>query len=216
MGAQIADIERLRRLFQKEKVVLIGHSFGGLLASLYAMEFPSNVAALVAVCPAPLLKFPVEGKDLFALIEERLPAAVVEEYREFKKRYFDFKNLFKQTEDSLIELGNEFRRFYGLAVSVPQVRHSMSSSMIGGWVAFAMYLSMGMECDYTPYAANVRCPVLVIHGEKDIQTVKQSKSYGVFPNFEFQTVDAGHFPFYENPKELEKIIETFLVKAKVF
>jgi proline iminopeptidase len=42
-------IERIRTILGGDKLVLIGHSFGGFLASPYAAEFPQHVKALVLV-----------------------------------------------------------------------------------------------------------------------------------------------------------------------
>jgi proline iminopeptidase len=46
-GAQIADVERVRRILGEERLVVVGHSFGALIATLYAAEFPEHVSALV-------------------------------------------------------------------------------------------------------------------------------------------------------------------------
>src|SRR5688572_3324907 len=43
IGAQIADIERIRLILKQEKLILLGHSFGGFLATMYATEFPERV-----------------------------------------------------------------------------------------------------------------------------------------------------------------------------
>src|SRR5574341_194723 len=40
--AQVADIERIRRLLGRDRIVLLGHSFGALIAGLYAAEFPER------------------------------------------------------------------------------------------------------------------------------------------------------------------------------
>ena len=53
LGAQVADIERIRQILGEEKLILIGHSFGGFIASLYAAEFPDNVEALISL-PRPM------------------------------------------------------------------------------------------------------------------------------------------------------------------
>jgi proline iminopeptidase len=58
LGAQIADIERIRRILGEEKLTILGHSFGAFLASLYAAEFPENVRALILVAPAEVLVMP--------------------------------------------------------------------------------------------------------------------------------------------------------------
>jgi len=44
LPAQVADIERIRRILGVDKIVLMGHSFGAFLAALYAAEFPEHVA----------------------------------------------------------------------------------------------------------------------------------------------------------------------------
>lgn len=58
LGAQIADIERIRRLLGDEKLILMGHAWGGFLALLYAAEFPDRIDALILVFPADVLVMP--------------------------------------------------------------------------------------------------------------------------------------------------------------
>lgn len=47
VAGSIADIEAVRRASGAEKIVLLGHSFGGAVAQAYAAEFPQHVAGLV-------------------------------------------------------------------------------------------------------------------------------------------------------------------------
>lgn len=61
LGAQIADIERIRRILGEERLVIMGHSFGGFLASLYAAEFPEKVKALILVAPADVWRCPLRA-----------------------------------------------------------------------------------------------------------------------------------------------------------
>src|SRR5262249_47253618 len=74
LGAQIADIERIRRILGDEKLILIGHSFGAFIASLYAAEFPEHVEKIVLVAPASLLVMPIKSGNLFDIVRRRLPA----------------------------------------------------------------------------------------------------------------------------------------------
>jgi proline iminopeptidase len=48
----VADLEALRREWALERMAVIGYSWGGLLALLYATEHPDRVRALVLVAPA--------------------------------------------------------------------------------------------------------------------------------------------------------------------
>lgn len=43
----IEDIENIRLLLEIDKLCLIGHSFGGLLALIYALKYPQNVDRIV-------------------------------------------------------------------------------------------------------------------------------------------------------------------------
>jgi len=71
--AQVADIERIRKGLSVERLVLVGHSFGGFLAALYAAEFPGRVEKLVLVAPADLLRFPPPGGGLHERVKRLLP-----------------------------------------------------------------------------------------------------------------------------------------------
>ncbi|MGB9143709.1 MAG: alpha/beta fold hydrolase, partial [Aestuariivirga sp.] len=96
IGAQVADIERIRKILGEDKLVLIGHSFGGLLASLYAAEFPDHVKALILVSPADLLVMPQQDIAFFDEINNRLPPEMKSEYGDYLKRYLDFSGIFSK------------------------------------------------------------------------------------------------------------------------
>jgi proline iminopeptidase len=53
LAHQVADLEVLREHFALEQVMLLGHSWGGLIAMTYAAEHPERVSALVLVDSAP-------------------------------------------------------------------------------------------------------------------------------------------------------------------
>ena len=92
LAAQIADLERVRRFvladesdsladdngasfpYDRRKVAVVGFSFGGFVASLYAAEFPRHVASLYLVSPAQLLEMPSpsDDADMLAAIRRRL------------------------------------------------------------------------------------------------------------------------------------------------
>ena len=50
----VSDLEGLREHWNEERLTLLGYSWGGLLAVLYALHHPDRVARLALVCPAPL------------------------------------------------------------------------------------------------------------------------------------------------------------------
>ena len=73
LGAQIADIERIRQIMGEDQLILVGHSFGGFLAALYAAEFPEHVKALILVAPAEMLVMPPDSGGLYEQVKPLLP-----------------------------------------------------------------------------------------------------------------------------------------------
>jgi proline iminopeptidase len=52
-AAMIEDLEALRRAFRLDQLTLLGHSWGGGLAVLYAAQYPKHVRRMVLVAPIP-------------------------------------------------------------------------------------------------------------------------------------------------------------------
>ncbi len=213
LGAQIADIERIRQILGDEKIILVGHSFGGFLASLYAAEFPEHVQALVLVAPAETLVMPSES-DLFSEIKTLLPEAMRAEYDSYLKRYLDYGSIFTKNEKQLAALNDELARYYKRALetkglTLPQDQEKMTS---GGWMVHSMYMSMGLKHDYRDALKRVTAPVLVIHGQNDLQPEAASRLYAeAFPNAEFRVIsNAGHFVFSEQPETFARVVGDFL------
>jgi len=213
LGAQIADIERIRQILGEDKLILIGHSWGGFLASLYAAEFPEHVEALILVAPANVLVMPqsdAEG-DLFASVRSELPANQQTEFDEFMKRYMDFNDLFTKSEQELVDMNLEFGKYYAAVMDITDTALP-EQGRPGGWMVWAQYLSMGQRHDYRSALSKVESPVLVIHGADDLQSENTSRLYvEAFPNAEFAVIqDATHFPFEQQPEQFGQAVSEFL------
>ncbi len=214
LGAQLADIERIRRILGDEKLILLGHSFGAFLASLYAAEFPEKIKALILVAPADLLVMPAEDGGLFGELQRLLPENMKQDYGGFLKRYFDYGSIFSKSEADLKALNAEFGKYYAAAAATKKLSMPGDEGIEenGGWMVHAMFFSMGMRHDYRPALKNVKAPVLVIHGENDVQPEKASRAYAdAFPNSRFVVIkNAGHFSFHEQPEEFAAVAGRFL------
>ena len=213
LPAQVADIERIRRILGREKLILAGHSFGAFLAALYAAEFPEHVRALIAVAPADLAVLPTPDGGLFGQIRQRLPAERLAEYDRFLAEYFDFKGAVKKSDDELAAMYRRFGTFY-LAASPAAAQHAIAGTMEGngGMMPLAIYLSMGRRHDYRDAFGKVAVPVLVIHGKDDLQPANSSRHFAeLFPNHRMvEVAGAGHFVFADQPAAFAAAVTEFL------
>ena len=53
LGSDIADIEKVRQYYHLDSVVLLGHSWGTVLALEYALRYPGRVSHMILMNPAP-------------------------------------------------------------------------------------------------------------------------------------------------------------------
>jgi len=212
IGAQIADIERIRRILNQDRLILIGHSWGGFLASLYAAEFPDRVETLILVAPANVLIMPQPDadSDLFASVRSRLDEDEQVEFDAFMGDYMDFKTLYNLSEQDLVKKQLDFGEYYAKVLGVTADFPDQGDP--GGWMVWAQYVSMGQRHDYSTSLAVVDVPVLVIHGGGDLQSEKASRLYAdSFPNASFEVISgADHFSFEQQPDAFADIVRSFL------
>jgi proline iminopeptidase len=214
LGAQIADIERIRQILGDEKLILIGHSWGGFLGSLYAAEFPEHVEALILVSPANTLVMPQPDaeSDLFAAVRAKLPVEEQAEFDKFMQEYFDFNGLFQKSEADLVAMNEQFGTYYLKIMDVDLEAEWPEQGKPGGWMVWAGYVSMGQRHDYRPVLREVTVPVLVIHGADDLQSEAATRLYvDAFPNAELVVIEnARHASFEDQPDQFASIVKSFL------
>lgn len=206
--AQIADIERIRRILGQDRLVLMGHSFGAITAALYAAEFPEHVQALVFVAPANLAVLPTKGDDLFAMVRRRMPASMRDEYERYLVEYFDFRAAFRRTEAQSSEFYGRLGKYFAAGTAIP----AGSDAASAGYVPLAAYIGMGKHHDWSGAFRGVTAPVLVIHGGSDLQSEATSRGFAeLFPHSRFVAIaGAGHFVFNDRPEEFAAAMRGFL------
>lgn len=217
IGAQIADIERIRRILGEEKLLLIGHSFGGFVAALYAAEFPDSVEKLILVAPAGMLTPPQKGNNFFDEVRVRLPEADHTKYDDLMKEYFNFGNIFSKTDSDLVELHVQVGYFLlkGMGYDYSNMNPPATP---GGWSVFAVYFSTGKSPDYRDAVGHITVPTLIIHGDDDDIALNGSQQYEEYiPNAKFVSIGcsdkstiSGHFIFDDCPEQFAAAVMRFL------
>lgn len=161
-----------RREIDAKKIGLIGHSEGGLIAPMAAVQAPDEIAFIV------LLAGPgVPGEELILLQTELIARAngiseeIIARTLEVQRRVFavvkeqsDIAEAEKEVRDLLLEelsrLSEEEQKALGLSEAVIEAQ---IKQILSPW--FRYFLTY----DPRPTLAKVKCPVLALNGEKDLQ-----------------------------------------------
>ena len=199
---QVADLEGLRRVWGLEQLTLAGYSWGGLLALLYAVEFPERVAKLALVSPAPAWR------------QGRL---------EFERR-FNERNLapeLQRERAALRESGLRERdpsgysqKLFELSVAAyfhdPARAHDLTPFRVTGRTQQEVWTSLG-DFDLRPALARLAIPAVVLHGTSDPIPIDTARTLAELLKAEsYPLRNCGHVPYVEAFDEFVRLLDGFL------
>jgi proline iminopeptidase len=158
----IADIEGVRKAFGIEKMNLLGHSWGGILAMHYGTRHPDRLKTLILCSTAASFESFAEMRANYEA--DRLPedAALVQEIYS--------SDAYQNGDPQAVE---RFWRVYfkpyfanQSLVSKLDLQFEENSITNGNAVAGHILQSIG-EFDLHEDLGAIRCPTLIIHGDSD-------------------------------------------------
>jgi proline iminopeptidase len=203
----VGDLARVVAEFSLEPLTIVGYSWGGMLALLYAIE-----AARSRVAPAPAR---------LALID---PAPVTSAHRaafeaEFARRQRGPAIQAMREElaaGGLKESDPDAYRQRAFELSVagyfanPNRATDLTPFRVVGRVQQSVWASLG-EFDLTAGLLSVRCPAIVVHGRQDPIPMASSETVAKALNCELVVLeDCGHVPYVEQPVKLFAALRGFL------
>ena len=205
----VEDLEALRQHLKQDRLLLIGHSWGGMLAMAYAVAHPERVDRLILIgSGGPTLEF---GQWFDDNIVMRLRPEDVE-----ARSYWQAapKNGVSRDKAALegvraIAPGYFFDRKTGLAFAATikdGALHPEVNEMLFGDLAKRYDLRDGLK--------KLDRPVLIVQGHQDPIGDKTAEDiHALIPGSTLTYVNkAGHFLWLEQPDEFRRIVGTFLGK----
>jgi pimeloyl-ACP methyl ester carboxylesterase len=193
----VNDLHNLLEHLNIKKCSIIGHSIGGIIASMYAAQYPERVDAIVLINSSPK-KF--KEKDLEKHFKTREMAITqgIEALVEYKLRSSD------ETRDLLND-----KRHSDL------FREVFTKTSVGGLVAATIALYTIPE-NVVEKLQTSHCKVFAIVGSDDdvfMRLLKETKEE--IPEMELKVLDGSdHWVIIEKPKEMYDILMNFLGKIK--
>ncbi len=213
LASDIADMEKVRQYFHLDSVVLLGHSWGTVLALEYALRYPQQVSRLILMNPAPAstddykqlrkewLEKRADDMDRRKAItattayKEGDPDAVTAYYR------IHFKPALARSED-YEKIIARFRSSF-TKEGILKARAIEDRLMNDSWSS--------PSYDLLPKLTSLRVPTLVIYGDHDfIPAATAEHITQAIPNARMVTLkDCGHFSYLECPVAVHKEIDAF-------
>lgn len=207
----LRDIDEVRAALGHDRVHLLAHSFGGILAVNYAARHPERVAGVVMV--AATAHFLAD--DLLASRVNFVNELVGRPWRADPGLGHDsLMALYAEARATLnaAELGYRFLSDSATAIPVmvaidrsyPRTT-DFGRDVMQRRAAYPEYFR-----DYTPLTAEVRAPALVIAGTHDQAIGPETHRSFRFPRQEVVELEAGHLLYWERTADFAAAVRDFL------
>jgi proline-specific peptidase len=212
VAQHVADLEALRGHFGIARLTLLGHSWGGKLAAIYAAAHPDRVKQLILEAPGSPKPDPRFGRNLLVWADSGMRARIdqlsrtardsttdrIESCRAFWKEFI--RGYWFDANDT-----TSMRRMRGDVCSYPGAMNDLAR--VGQLTA----TSAGRH-DYAADVSAVRVPVLVVVGRNDPMPWDNSQAWAAaFPDSRLLILErSGHFPHVEEPEAFFEAVEAFL------
>ncbi len=193
----VADLESLRQSLQADRVILVGHSFGGAMVQAYASAHPDRVARLILVDST--------GTDLKPAPDEALAQAWMKRLSPQEKADYAAARARGDIEAAIrikfhATITDPARADAFIAALKPQADPVASAR-----------ISADYRANYHVTRYDPDFPVTIIYGENDWIRAWQSQMSVVYPKATIDLIpDAGHFSWIDQPALFASLIAAAL------
>jgi proline iminopeptidase len=216
------DLEEITKKIGSEKVIIVGQSWGAILATLFIADNPHKVEKLILTGAGPIQPMHEELADIISpdSLKLRKPiysnAKATEKTKNIRIMAATFwaktfgKKLIpdKEVDDFQTYLNQELNK-----TTVCDTSKALKAEGGGGFYAQVMTVQSFKEIqDIRPKLKGSMLPILLMKGQCDNQAYGFMKEYlELFPNHQLKIIpDAGHSISVEQPELYLKSIREFL------
>jgi len=202
----VEDLEGLRIALKQDRLFLIGHSWGGMLAMAYGAAHPDRVDRLILISSGgPTIEFQSWFQDN---IRMRLRPEDLEAERYWDAAMKRGVDVDKAAFEGLraIAPGYFFDRAKGVAFA-----SQMREGILHAQVAAVLSSDLAKRYDVRPGLRQLNRPVLIVQGHQDPIGDKTAEDiHGAIKSSVVKFINqSGHFPWIEQPDALRRILTEF-------
>ena len=209
----VEDLEELRKEFGVEKLNIIGHSWGGLLAMYYSVKYPDNVKRLILVDAAPV------NTELLMKSYEKLVSM-------YSPKDWNYLQKLWNSEDFLA--GNP--KVHNEALRISEGTVFSNKDVIDDYMKVGAFnettaknavllndlaTQMKLNIYVQDRLLNINCPTLIINGKDDfiVEEAYQLVNKLIVHSEIVLIEEAGHYPFIENKKDFFNELDNFIKRT---
>jgi proline iminopeptidase len=217
LATDVEDIERVRQHFGLERVTLLGHSWGTVLALEYALRHPALVSRLILMNPAP-------ASSVDAALLRKAYTAQLGEAAMTRQRDIVTGQAYQQADPETVAA--RYRIHFSHALAKPADYEALMKAMR---VAFIAQGAAGIlkaravedrlmadtwqrpEYDLLPRLRSLRVPTLIVYGDHDFIPREISEHLAsALPQARLITIEhCGHFAYLERPAAVRTALQGF-------
>lgn len=194
---EVENIEQLRKYWKIEKLNLVGHSWGSILALFYANKYPQNIEKIVLTGSI--------GTDVshYQLFAQNLQKKFT------SKDYQALQNLAANNAPRQDYLEKVMLKYYFADTNKIA---NMSKTSINFEVNQAISQDIFKNFSLKGKLHHLNFPILVLQGKQDLLSVAEIKEgFEGIKQVQFKEIDqAGHWAFVEQPEEFIEQLNNFL------
>jgi proline iminopeptidase len=207
----VEDLEALRVAFGFEKIALMGHSQGAIIAIAYALKYQAHLDHLILVDSIPVNnKFLIEFSNTN---QQRFQHLSADEQKEWTTTCARSRTELSQKEtDKCIQIDAQLRFYDPAKAPVPLTRDENTIKNVDTINALIHTSFNKIQHDMDAQLPTIHVATLIIHGDFDPIPVKSSEYlHEQIPESQIVIIiKAGHFPFIEQPVQFVSALRTFL------
>ena len=213
---EVDDIESIRKHFDFKTINIIGWSYSGAIATLYARKFPKSTNKLVLIGPMPIKKVPYW--------EEFLQTSQSRKMNDYDEKLQLIRDIFEQSGDLERYIKDYYKQSHQLLLFDKSITESFREdfynctnerpNIMWGFTFPTTIKSFG-DWDFTNQLSELAAPTLIIHGTYDPIPLNSSKEWSMMiPNSHLWVIEnVGHMPFVEKTDEVMSRINNFLIDS---
>ena len=204
----VADIDDIRKSLNFDKVILLGHSWGGFLALKYAFQHPDSVQKLILLDTMPA------SQEEFTLFITEVTKRLDPLHDELQR--LESTDLYKSGDPETVE--KQLKLVFQTYLYNPEKIHQLNfrlpqQGILSGFKTFEL---LCQEIFMKPYdifdnLSTIKCPTLILHGDSDPISYQMAEHiHQSIPNSTFIKIDqCGHFPLQNSLKPYSLPSKTF-------